>query len=126
MKVSELTAGKRLDSLVAIINEWNKTLTNHGRFYWVNNKDEYVANMHYSPSTNGAQAFELAKKHKFAVDFLNGAVVYSEELNAPYISCNPELIEEAICKAVCAAKWGDTIPDEVMVHTTHQNNIGEE
>ena len=124
MKVSNLTAGKQLDSLVAMAREWER----YGIDQWkIPSLDEapvgtirqpnLVAD--YQPSTNGAQAFELIEEFNILLVPLADEGRYTGEWEAnigeSYNSSWGYSPAEAICKAVCAAKWGDEIPDSIMI-----------
>jgi len=117
MLVSELTAGKQLDSLVALAQGW--TLWAEGVPYstW----SEFDATP-YQPSTNGAQAFELLKENSRIALFTSqnnvDALYYDNNGNHHFktfhYKTNSE-ISEAICKAFLVGEFeGDEIPDEIM------------
>ncbi len=114
MKTADLAAGPQTDALVALAQE----LPLSSEF----NQDDHILVgvgdgdlYRYSPSSTPAQWAELIEvfpmvygariepgKHK--AQCLEGFVVELSD------SATAGL---AICKAVIAAKWGDTIPDEI-------------
>ena len=120
MKVSELKAGATCDALVALAQdlplseEWN-CVVGDGIFIGKGDGGMKV----YSPSTNGAQCFELIEI--FNVEILDGfpdrqgvqrkaRLPLRVDIDWQY-SATTKL---AVCKAVIASKFGDTIPCEIM------------
>ena len=124
MKISELTCGPQMDALVAMIYYFPDGFPDYG-MYGVSTVDDRcsvfidgIGEFDYAPSTTGkAQCFEL-------IDiFFNYKIGRSSDRTYCHVRNKHDDIwfsgygdtpQEAICKAVIAATWGDTIPNEVM------------
>jgi hypothetical protein len=134
MNVSELKAGATLDSLVALAQEWKFMQVEGNERMVIISKTgkaiDYLCRGHtclemlnssktlYQPSTNGAQSFELIPLIIQIVIEQDGDTFYIYRGGVDSLFGQPlsssEALEVALCKAVIAAKWGDTIPDDVM------------
>ena len=120
-KVSELKAGPQLDALVALAQGWKR----YGYVQWSipSTEERPVGSVRqpnlvseYQPSTNRVQWAELIEEFKIHLDppILNqGWEAFSAKALSMYRQ-QGSTPAEAICKAVVASKWGDTIPDEIM------------
>ena len=122
MKVSELTDLKQIDQLVAIAQGWEVHVNDSGVY-----KKELVTSMggaeyynypEYDPTSGNAQTYELIEKFNLtSLQLKDSWRYYSHETfgSHSYVGrgegSTPAI---AICKAVIASKWGDTIPDDVM------------
>ena len=118
MKTADLVAGPQADALVALAQDGDIKLSVNWPVVTLGPAYMLV----YSPSTNPAQWVELIE---VLVDFLTDYPVIQQfnkdtwgiycpkwgDKNGDYVYA--PTIGLAICKAVIAAKWGDTIPDEI-------------
>jgi hypothetical protein len=116
MKVSELT-GSDLDYWVALAQGWVQL---RGWWYtnercWVRDSTSYSVSgiaespRPYTPSTNGQQCMELIEKFiQYHRRVKSGWCAVIKHDNK-YYGSTPQ---EAICRAVVASVYGDTVPDK--------------
>ena len=115
MRVSDLTDHKQINALVAMIAipdlDW----------FMLNGKVNVELNQgkHYTycPTQGNQQTYEVAQKFKLRVDFKHHTAAYCrwDELTPDYwTEYGGKTTALAVCKAVIASEWGDTIPKEVM------------
>jgi hypothetical protein len=124
MKVSELT-GSELDYWVAKAQGWEKkTFIRGGLVYWSNGVTSSINIESYTPTTNWQQCGELIEKFKLVIS-QNGDD-WTAQVNKPRpptakpYSAKSYLgpigygstPQEAICRAVVASVFGDTVPDK--------------
>jgi len=117
MKISELKAGATLDALVALAqpdlqlgDDWKQD------GYIILGGFGGTPPIKYDPSSGNAQTYELIEKFGVAVSPESHGKWCAEYYGDGHV--NPveywgSTSAEAICKAVIASKWGDTIPDEI-------------
>ena len=118
MRVSELEVGPVCDSLVALAQDWALIESyDDSRFDYWEFDDGYCDVKEYTPSQGNQQTYEVAQKFKLRVDFKHHTAAYCrwDELTPDYwTEYGGKTTALAVCKAVIASEWGDTIPDDVM------------
>jgi len=107
--------------LTALAQGWElekPTAWDDDELVWVDNGDLIIYQKDYTPSSGNAQTYELIEKFNLEVNGLYKEACYCKNKDPDckvYWKCieakTPAL---AICKAVIASKWGNTIPDNVM------------
>lgn len=111
MKASEMT-NEQLDHYAALAQGWELDRCNR---YWVTMTDHSIKVSQYSPTTNGAQCFELIEKFDINVGRFSdreGEEWYAFvdcagnvlEMNAP----NPKV---AVCRAVIVSVFGEEVSE---------------
>ena len=121
IETNSLKAVPTLDALVALAQGW---IRNSKDSCWmipvqtITGDIDFDAIVKYQPSINGAQAFELIEKFKTDIDcdecLWTVTIWPIYGLSADVAKQKGSTPAEAICKAVVASKYGDTIPDDVM------------
>ena len=119
MKVSDLKAGATTDVLVAMAQGWRLEIHSGGtgasaHEMWHDKSNSCVA-VNYHPTTKPAQWAELIERFEMRVGMEEvdvwEATAWRDFTAYKKRGSTPAL---AICKAVIASKWGDTIPEEIM------------
>ena len=112
MRVSELTDHKQINALVAMIAipdlDW----------FMLNGKVNVELNQgkHYTycPTQGNQQTYELIEKFDLTIGRAHDDYSFAEWGMYSHQRVTEKALALAICKAVIASKWGDTIPDDVM------------
>ena len=119
MKTADLVTGPQTDALVALARGW-AILQPSTTIIFGNGQRSSMKLKDYQPSTNPTQWAELQLEFKVAAGLVNyyepengwNASLYRNSAKCE-VWCKGETLGLAICKAVIASKWGDTIPDEI-------------
>ena len=118
MRVSVLTDHKQINALVALAQDWEN------RGGWLcPDAEGYVGAVEereYTPTQGNQQTYELLtwlgaqQGGLLSISITEYGCGIVNRMPIKMIAVEASTPALAICKAVIASKWGDTIPDEIM------------